>query len=135
MKKLMNGFLIFGFLVTSVSINAGEFADLKAKIGGARDAAISMLKDKNKRGVEQQKSAKEIAESVTISLNKMIPPSGKEAIFNELRETWMAFKKTREEEVIPLILEGKEDSARKIAESIQKERLKKLYDLCDELDK
>ena len=135
MKKLLTVSLMFSFLLSSVAIYAGEFADLKKKIGDARDSAITMLKNKEKRGADQQKLAKDTAESVTMMLHKMSSPSGKEAIFSELHETWMAFKKTREEEVIPLILQGKDESARKIAEGIQKERLKKLNDLCDELDK
>jgi len=56
-------------------------------------------------------------------------PAGKEAQFKELVDTWSAFKKTREEELVPAILAGKDAEARKIAGGIQKDR----YTKCQEL--
>jgi 23S rRNA pseudoU1915 N3-methylase RlmH len=133
MKKLLAIFTIFSFL--SVSVYAGEFADLRKKIAETRDSAITMLKNKDKRGADYQKTAKDTAEATDNMIQKMKAPAGKEAKFKDLKDTWAAFKKTREQEVIPLTLQGKDEEARKIAESIQKERMKKLNALCDELEK
>jgi hypothetical protein len=50
-----------------------------------------------------------------------------------LVETWNAFKKTREAELVPAILAGKDDEAKKLAGGIQKERITKCQQLVGEL--
>ena len=77
---------------------------------------------------------KDTADAVSAQLAKMKAPAGKEAQFKELVETWNAFKKTRETELVPAILAGKEDEAKKIAGGIQKERITKCQTLVSELD-
>jgi len=67
-------------------------------------------------------------------ISTMSAPAGKEAQFKEMSDNWAAFKKTREEELVPLILAGKEAEGKKIAMGIQKERLTKVLTLTKELD-
>lgn len=119
----------------SRSAHAGEFGDLKKKVNESRDSLVTMLKNKDKRGEDQQKLVKETADAVSAKLKEMKAPAGKEDKFKELVETWDAFKKTREEELVPMILAGKQEEAEKLAGGVQKERFKKITDLCDELDK
>ncbi len=45
---------------------------------------------------------------------------------NEFKDLLMVFRQTREQEVIPLIFQGKNDEARKLAMGIQDERYEKL---------
>jgi hypothetical protein len=63
----------------------------------------------------------------------MKAPAGKEAQFKELVETWAAFKKTRETELVPAVLAGKDDEAKKLATGVQKERYTKCQQLLGEL--
>ncbi|MBI4828859.1 MAG: hypothetical protein HY804_08630 [Nitrospinae bacterium] len=114
---------------------AGAFGDLKMKATDARESLVAMLKNKDKRGPDQQKLVKDTADAVSAALGKLKAPAGKEAQFKELSDNWNAFKKTREEELVPAILAGKQEEADKIATGIQRERLKKVFDMCDELDK
>lgn len=114
---------------------AGTFGDLKMKATDARESLVAMLKNKDKRGPDQQKLVKDTADAVSAALGKLKAPAGKEAQFKELADNWNAFKKTREEELVPAILAGKQEEADKIATGIQRERLKKVFDMCDELDK
>lgn len=51
----------------------------------------------------------------------------------ELLETWNAFKKTREADLVPAILVGREDEARKLASGVQKERYTRVQELIGEL--
>ena len=51
-----------------------------------------------------------------------------------MSDNWAEFKKTREEELVPLILAGKQEEGKKIAMGIQKERLTKVLTLTKELD-
>ena len=113
---------------------AGEFGELKKKVAEARESLVTLVKNKDKRGPDQQKIVKDTADAVSAALAKMKAPKGKDAQFKELVDTWSAFKKTREDELVPAILAGKQDEADKLATGIQKERLKKILDSCDALD-
>lgn len=114
--------------------NAGEFDDFRAKLSPARESLLAMLLDARRRGAEQQKLVKDSADAVSAQLEKMKAPAGKAAKFNELVETWRAFKETREKDLVPAILKGKEDEAKKISYGIQNERIKKLLSLAKELE-
>lgn len=113
--------------------SANEFADLRGKLSAARESLVTMMVNKDKRGADQQKVVKETADAVSAHLAKLKAPAGKEAQFKELVDTWNAFKKTREVELVPAILAGKEDEAKKIATGIQKDRITKCQQLVGEL--
>lgn len=113
---------------------AGEFGELKKKVTEARESLVTLLKNKDKRGADQQKLVKDTADAVSAALAKMKAPAGKDAQFKELVDNWSAFKKTREDELVPAILAGKQEEADKLATGIQRERLKKVLDSCDALD-
>jgi hypothetical protein len=51
----------------------------------------------------------------------------------ELLDNWNAFKKTREDELVPAILAGREDEARKLAGGIQKDRYTRVQELIGQL--
>jgi hypothetical protein len=113
--------------------HADGFKDLRAKMMVARETLVTLATDKTKRGAEQQKLVKDTANAASALLNQLKAPEGKEAQFKALVETWGAFKKTRETELVPLILAGKEDEALKLAGGIQKERINKCMSLLSEL--
>lgn len=112
---------------------ANEFSDLRGKLSAARESLVTMLVNKDKRGADHQKVVKDTADAVSAQLSKMKAPAGKEAQMKELVETWNAFKKTREVELVPAILAGKEDEAKKLAGGVQKERITKCQQLVGEL--
>lgn len=113
--------------------NANEFTDLRTELSAARESLVTLLTNKDKRGADQQKIVKSTADAVSAHLAKMKAPAGKEAQLKELNEAWNAFKKTREVDLVPAILAGKDDEARKIAGGIQKERITKCQQLVGEL--
>jgi hypothetical protein len=127
------------FILLSVFIAfpayAGEVEALKQKMLEARYSLYIMLDNGDKRGPDQQKRVKETADAVSAMLAGMKAPAGKEAQFKELDATWKAFKKTREEELVPLILARKQKEAEAVATGVQNDRFKKMMDLCDELEK
>lgn len=123
--------LMTGFAFTA---QAGEFDELRTKLSAARESLITMMLHKDKRGPEQQKLVKDTADAVSAQLSKMKAPAGKEAQLKELKEAWAAFKKTRETELVPAILKGDDEKAKKIAGGIQKERITKCQKLTSELD-
>jgi hypothetical protein len=120
--------------IFAVPSYAGEFGELKKKVTEARESLVTLLKNKDKRGADQQKLVKDTADAVSAALAKMKAPAGKDAQFKELVDAWGAFKKTREDELVPAILAGKQEEADKLATGVQRERLKKVFDSCDALD-
>lgn len=134
MKKLISTLVVSGLLFVSSFASAGQFGDLHTKVVEARDALITMVKNTDKRGPEQQKLVKDSADAVSAMISTMSAPAGKEKEFKEMSDNWAAFKKTREEELVPLILAGKQEEGKKIAMGIQKERLSKVLTLTKELD-
>ncbi len=134
MKKIV-AVLCFAFatLLAAPWAHADGFKDLRAKMMVARETLVTLATDKTKRGAEQQKLVKDTANAASALLNQLKAPAGKEAQFKALVETWGAFKKTRETELVPMILAGKEDEALKLAGGIQKERINKCMSLLSEL--
>lgn len=136
--KVFTALMIIAFFVVTALATAafaGQFSDLKVKIEEARKTLVTMVQQKDKRGPDQQKVVKETAEAVSAALSSIKAPAGKESQFSDLVSTWNAFKKTREEDIVPMLLANKEAEAKKLATGIQQERLKKLLVLCDALDK
>jgi formiminotetrahydrofolate cyclodeaminase len=112
---------------------ASNVSDLRTQMSAARESLVTMLTNKDKRGADQQKIVKDTADRVSATIASLKPPAGKEAKFKELVDTWNAFKKTREQELVPLILAGKDAEARKIATGIQKDRITRCQELLSEL--
>jgi hypothetical protein len=134
MKKLL-ALLSTAFITLSASqwALANEFTDLRSQLSAARESLVTLMVNKDKRGADQQKLVKSTADAVSAALAKVKAPAGKEAQLKELVETWSAFKKTREVELVPAILAGKDDEAKKLAGGIQKERITKCQQLVGEL--
>jgi hypothetical protein len=120
-------------LTASLPAAANEFTELRGQLSAARESLVTMLTNKDKRGPDQQKLVKDTADVVSARLAKMKAPAGKEAQFKELSATWDAFKKTRETELVPAILAGRDEDARKLAGGIQRERITRVQQLVGEL--
>ena len=119
--------------LSSTLAAANEFSDLRGKLSAARESLVTMLVNKEKRGADHQKVVKDTADAVSAHLAKLKAPAGKETQFKELVDNWNAFKKTREVDLVPAILAGKEDEAKKIAGGSQKDRITKCQQLGGEL--
>jgi len=133
MKKLLAAFAITFLTWLALPAHAGEYDDLRTKLSAARESLVAMMLHKDKRGADQQKLVKDTADAVSAQLATMKAPAGKEAKFKELNETWAAFKKTRETELVSAILKGNDEEAKKIAGGIQKERITRCNQLANEL--
>ena len=120
-------------LTASTWASANDFEDLRAEMSAARESLVTLVVNKEKRGADQQKLVKDKADKVSAHLAKMKAPAGKEAQFKELTETWAAFKKTRETELVPAALAGKDDEAKKLTNGIQKERITKIQQILGDL--
>lgn len=122
-------------LAAALPASAGEFTTLKDEIVTARQALVTMVLYRDKRGPEQQRSVKATADAVSVHLAKLKAPEGKANEFKELRSTWDAFKQTREKELVPAILGNEREKYELIGAGIQKQRLDRMYALLATLDR
>jgi hypothetical protein len=132
-RKSLLPICIAALVLLPLTAFADDFGDLRGKLSAARESLVTMMLNKDKRGAEQQKLVSDSADAVSAHLAKLKAPAGKEAQLQDLKDTWGAFKKTRETELVPAILAGREDEARKIAGGIQKERITHCQQLVGEL--
>ena len=93
------------------------------------------MKDPTKRGADQQKKVQDTGDAVTAKIASMKVSKHRSNKLRQMAGLWEAFKHTRDKELVPLILAGKQAEAEKVAGGIQKHRLSEIYALCDELDK
>lgn len=132
-RKMLPLLAVLSLAAVNLPAVANDFGELRTQLSAARESLVTMLSHKDKRGPEQQKLVKDTADAVSAKLAKMKAPPGKEAQFKELNETWAAFKKTRETELVPAILAGRDDEARKLAGGVQRERITRAQQLVGEL--
>lgn len=121
--------------VLAVPLSAGEWTTLKDEVVAARYALVVMITQRDKRGPEQQKLVKGTADTVSAHLAKLKPPTGMISEFTELKSTWEAFKRTRENELVPAIMANDRVNYEKIGAGIQKVRLDRIYALIALLEK
>jgi len=133
-KRLLGVATALSLSLSAVTVYAA-CGDIKDKIMAARSSLVTLLKKSDKRGADQQKLVKDSADAVSDTLAKVKAPAGKEATLKELIDTWNAFKKTREDELVPMILAGKQGDAEKLAGGVQGERFEKMMALCEALDR
>jgi hypothetical protein len=132
----MTRLLIVPALIAAAALpaRAGEFATLKEEIVAARKSLVEMVLHRDKRGAEQQKAVKDTADTVSAHLARLKAPAGKAAEFKELKETWAAFKDTREKVLVPAILVNDKPKYERIGAGIQKERLDRMYALIAQIE-
>lgn len=130
---------VFPALLLAVTIGfsdgalASSGSEIKAAMGPLRDSLLTMLKNADKRGPEQQKAVKETANKVSQLVKELKVPADKESAAAELKSVWGEFNKVREEKVVPAILAGNTSEAEKLVNGEQKQRLMKIMQICDQL--
>lgn len=129
MTKTITAALLLTFITASAL--ASDFKSLRSEVEEARNTLLVLLKDKTKRGTDQQKLVKDSADKVSISLSQLVAPKGKEKDFEELKKTWSDFKASREKELVPLILKDQQDKADQLANGVQKERMGKMKKIIE----
>jgi methyl-accepting chemotaxis protein len=113
--------------------NSVGITDLKGSLMGVRAALLAMMSSTDKAKMDEQKEiiggiSKDI-DDVIVSLLK----SSSNEKLKTIKETWEAFRDTRDRELIPFVYEGKIQEAKALATGIQAERFKKFTAIANEL--
>jgi len=120
-------------LALALPVAAATTADVRAAIGPVRDSLMTMLKNPDKRGPDQQTLVKTSADKVSSLLRDVNVAADKKAKLDAMKKIWAEFNRVRETQVVPLILAGNTAEAEKLVSGEQKERLMAVIKLCDEL--
>jgi len=118
--------------------NSVDLLRLRSNEDEIRLALVMMTNAADKTAKEQlHQDIKEYALSIEKRIQGLIERNkGDTAILNRLEElnaVRLAFKETRDTQIIPLIYDGKFDDAKKLAFGIQAERFEKIRSLTNEL--
>ena len=125
------------WLVFSCSAQAGQIGDIKSTLGMTRQHTMTMLSEGDRTVLEMRYD-----EALTSSkaLDSLLATAMKDESLRTARPTlaefqtlWEAFKKTRDDEIIPALFSGARDKARGMAQSVQAPRFKKMNELLESL--
>lgn len=123
-------------LISMPFAQAATICDVKAQLTEARAKLVDMLGMTDKAQQEEAKKAiTSASEALETALDALLK-EGKvdKAKLTQFQETWTAFKKTREEEIIPAIQAGKVEVAKKVATTVQADRVKTMNEVIVGLD-
>ena len=110
-----------------------NIANLKSNMNEVRVALLTMMAANDKAKMdEQNEHIKELREDIAARLSELTKSTSNEKV-KTLKEVIVAFRDTRDKEVIPLIYEGKIQEAKALATGIQAERFKKIVSISNEL--
>jgi hypothetical protein len=114
---------------------AGKVEDIQTRLNQSRQQTMAMLSEADK-GVLEMRYEEALASSkeVDASLQSaMADPSlqAQHSRLEEFKQVWEVFKTTRDQEIVPLLMAGKQDQARALAQNVQSGRFKRMNDLLD----
>lgn len=135
-KSILIGCIAGFALMTMPLAQAATICDVKANLTEARAKLVEMLgmTDKAKQD-EAKKSIGTASEALETALEALLKEGKVDAAkLSKFKETWAAFKKTREEELIPAFQAGKAEVAKNLSTTVQAERVKTMNEVIVGLD-
>lgn len=117
--------------------HAGQIGDLKSTLTTTRQQTMAMLSEDDRAVLEMRyddalKSSGDLDILLAEAMKSNLPRAVQSSLL-EFKTTWEAFKKTRDSEIIPLLMSGDRLKARLMALSVQAPRFKKMNALLDAL--
>jgi hypothetical protein len=119
-------------------VQAASICDVKNGLQSARESLVAMLDAADKAAQEElKKKVDEASTSLETAVEAMLGDANtsedNKGKLNQFKETWTAFKDTRETEIVPAIYAGEQAEAKALATGIQAERMTTMQDLLKEL--
>ncbi len=116
---------------------AGQVADIKSTLTTTRQQTMAMLSEDDRAVLEMRyddalKSSKDLDALLAAALKNGALRTAQPAL-TEFKAIWEEFKKTRDAEIIPLLMSGERLKARLKALTVQAPRFKKMNELLDAL--
>lgn len=126
MKKVLIISVAAASMFTMQLAHSATICDAKSALGDARSNLVAMVGSTDKA---EQKSLKTKVDAATTELEAaikaMLGDANKDddAQLSTFKEAWVAFKETRETEIVPAVYAGDNAKAKAIATGIQAERM------------
>ena len=119
-------------------VQAASVCDVKMGLQNARENLVAMLDAADKAAQEElKKKVDEASTSLETAVEAMLSDANtsedNKGKLNKFKETWTAFKETRETEIVPAIYAGKKEEAKALVTGVQAERMTTMKDLLKEL--
>lgn len=119
-------------------VQAASVCDVKMGLQNARENLVAMLDAADKAAQEElKKKVDEASAALETAMEAMLSDANisedNKGKLNKFKETWAAFKETREKEIVPAIYAGKPEDAKALATGVQAERMTTMKDLLKEL--
>jgi hypothetical protein len=136
MKKLLIGGMLFTSMFAMQVLQAATICDVKVALHDARSNLVTMVGSTDNA---EQEGLKVKIDEATVRLEEAYGAmlsddnTADDAQLNTFKETWEAFKNTRETEIVPAIYAGKNADAKAIATGIQAERMKVMNGVVEAL--
>src|SRR4030067_1905906 len=127
-------------IVTMEYANHSDIVALNANESGVRMALLMMMSASDRAGKELwHQRVKENAEEISKSIQRLLERNKDEpkilSKLEELNKVRLAFKETRDTQIIPLIYDGKIAEAKSLGLGIQTERFDKIRSITSEMVK
>lgn len=111
---------------------------LHSKVNAVRIALMNMMNESEKSKQDSQyKVIKDLTGEIDTRFNNLLKNTAMKedmiVIIKEVNNIWIAFKDTRDGELIPAIYAGRQKEAKALAMGIQRERYNKFVALTDEM--
>lgn len=117
-------------------VGALGVSEIKAELNGVRALLVTMITEQDKSKLDTHRDkikavSQKIDDSFVSMENSKYLPQDMIENLKKIREVWIAFKDTRDNEIIPAIYAGDMNKVRGLAMGIQAERYKSFVELCD----
>ena len=124
-------------LFSAGSVLAGPVGDIKSTLTSSRQQTMAMLSEDDHSVLEMRyedviKSSKHLDALLGAAL-KNDALRGARPTLGQFKEVWEAFKKTRDEDIVPALMAGSRLKARAMALTSQAPRFKEMNTVLDSL--
>jgi Four helix bundle sensory module for signal transduction len=123
------------FLAVPSTVFAGKVDDIQAKLNQSRQQTMEMLSEPDKTALEMRyEEALTFSKDVDTKLKSALADPSiqtQRPLLEEFKQVWTVFKATRDQEVVPLLMAGKQGEARALARKVQLPRFKHMNELLD----
>ena len=114
---------------------AGKLEDIQSTLNQSRGQTMAMLSETDKTALQMRyEDALASSKEVDANLQRALADpalQAQHAKLVEFKQVWDVFKATRDQEIVPLLMAGKQGQGRALARTVQLPRFKHMNDLLD----
>ncbi|MDO9225971.1 MAG: hypothetical protein Q8M09_13255 [Pseudomonadota bacterium] len=124
-------------LLVASPVQAGPVADIKSTLATTRQHTMAMMSEDDHTVLDMRydgaiKSSKDLDGLLATALKNQSLRAAQPTLV-QFKAVWDAFKKTRDDEIIPTLMSGSHLKARAMAFAVQAPRFKKMNELLESL--